>query len=289
MGTTNEEPKTRCEQAKYIVERLRDVDLRINPSSRIGRMLQILCRPETIDPDDSDYPIILESIRDMHQLRLIVDTMDAHSESQKFRNAVNFLRKDCALPQDERKDAPGRNYQFQLYVAALCTNAGIPTQHEEPDVTCVIQDTIFGIAAKRLKTIEALESNVRKAADQISRAGMPGIIALDLTLAQNPTNRRITSPLESQLYVPLSHAKSNDLFDKNGESIRQLVAGKGVLAVWTYESTLRWKEDRSWSHDCSSVWFGTTKDETEDRLLDQFRARFLSGVPNLNDHAANES
>ena len=290
MGaTTKREPQTRREQAEYVVERLTDFGVRINPSSRIGRMLQILRRPEIIEPDDPVYPIVLESIRDMYQLRLIVDTMDAHRESREFRVAADLLRKDLALPQDERKDTPSRNHQFQLYVAARCTNAGLPTRHEEPDVTCDVEGTMFGIAAKRLKTIGALDENVKDAANQIRRAGIPGIMALDLTLAQNPTNRRITSSLESQLYVHLSHRKYNHLFDKNAERIRQLVAGKGVLAVWVFESTLRLMKDRTWSHDCWSFWFGTTKNEKEDRLLGQFQAGFLSGEPNLIDYTANES
>jgi hypothetical protein len=98
------------------------------------------------------------------------------------------------------KDTPGRNYQFQLYVAALCTNAGIPTRHEEPDITCNVGVTTYGVAAKRLKTIDSLEVNVKKAADQIVRAGFPGIIAIDLTTARNPTNRRVKSTIESQWY-----------------------------------------------------------------------------------------
>ena len=290
MGATpKREPQTRREQAEYVVERLADFGVRINPASRIGRMLQILRRPEIIEPDDSDYSIVLESIRDMYQLRLIVDTMDSHRESHEFRVAADLLRKDTALPQDAHKNTPGRNHQFQLYVAALCTNAGLPTRHEEPDVTCDVKGTTFGIAAKRLKTIAALDENIRDAAEQIRRAGIPGIIALDLTLAQNPTNRRITSSVESQLFVNLSHAKNNDLFNRNCDSIRRQVAGKGVLSVWVFESTLRLMEDRTWSHDCSSFWFDTTKDGMEDRLLDQFKSRFLRGVPNLVDYTANES
>jgi len=129
-------PTTRREQADYIVERLTQFGVKINPSSRIGRAQRVLRRPDIIQPDDPDYQIALELIRDNYQLRLIVDTMEAHRGSKAFKQATHLLRKDLALPQDELKDTPGRNYQFQLYVAALCTNAGLATRHEEPDVTC---------------------------------------------------------------------------------------------------------------------------------------------------------
>lgn len=284
MGVTEkQEPTTRREQADYIVEHLTRIGVKINPSSRIGRAQRVLRRPEIIQPDDPDYQIALESIRDNYHLRLIVDTMEAHRESKAFNDAADILRKDLALPQDELKDTPGRNYQFQLYVAALCTNAGLPTRHEEPDITCDVDGTTFGIAAKRLKTIDSLETNVKAAADQIAGAGFSGIIALDLTIAQNPTNRRVMSAIESQWYPCLSDARSRDLFKKHGDRIRKLVDGKNVLGIWAYVSTLRLTPDRTWSHDCWSFWFDTTTNSQEDALFEQFQKGFLKGVPNLND------
>lgn len=277
------EPSTRREQVDYIVDRLMQFGVRINPSSRIGRAQRVLRRPDVVQPDDPDYQIALESIRDNYQLRLIVDTMDAHRESKAFKDATYLLRKDLALPQNELKDTPGRNYQFQLYVAALCTNAGLATRHQQPDVTCDVDGVTFGIAAKRLKTIDSLEDNVKEAAHQISDAGFPGIIAVDLTIAENPTNRRVMSALESQLYSFISDGRSRALFKKHGDAIRELVDGKNVLGVWTYTSTLRLMPDRTWSHDCWSFWFDTTKNAEDDALFDQFQKKFLKGVPNLDD------
>ena len=274
-------PATRRDQADYIVKQLTRFGVRINPSSRIGMAQRALRRADSIQPDDPDYQIVLESIRDNYQLRHIVDTMDAHRESKAFKDAMHMLRKDLALPQNELKDSPGRNYQFQLYVAALCTNAGIVTRHEEPDVTCDVDGTKFGIAAKRLKTINSLEDNVKDAAKQISNAGIPGIIALDLTIAQNPANRRVMSAIESQWYTILSDARSEDLFKEHGVRIRELVGGKNVLGVWTYMSTLRLMPDRTWSNDCWSFWFDTAENAVEDALFDRFQKRFLKGVPFL--------
>lgn len=278
-----QEPTTRREQADYIVKRLKDLGVRIDPSSRIGRAYRALSRPDVIQPEDPDYQIILESICDNYQLRLIVDTIDAHRDSKTFKDAACLLRKDLSLPQDELKDTPGRNYQFQLYVAALCTNAGLPTRHEEPDFTCVIDGTTIGVAAKRLKTINSLQSNVKSAAAQIAVAGFPGIIALDLTIAQNPTNRRVMSAIESQWYSYLSNMRLGGLFRKYGDRIKRLVDGKNVLGIWTYVSTLRLTHEQEWSHDCWSFWFDTTNNSQEDALFKQFQKEFLKGVPNLND------
>lgn len=283
------EPKTRREQAEYVVKRLTDFGVNINPSSRIGKMLQVLREPRMIEPSDSKYPIVLESIRDMYQLRLIVDTMDAHQESKDFRVAVNLIKKGLVLPQDENKDTPGRNYQFQLYFAALCTNSGLPTWHKEPDIICDVEGKMLGIAAKRLKSIKSFEDNIRDAANQIHGTDIPGIIALDLTSAQNQSNRRITSPLESQLYMDLLHTRNHALFQNKEKSIQKIVDGKRVLAICIFQSTLRLMKDQKWSHDCSLYWFNTTQNRTETKLLNQFQKAQLSKIPNPDDHTANES
>lgn len=274
-------PKTRFEQAEYVVRRLTEFGIKIDPSSRIGRMLRVLRGP-TIQHDDPDYPLAIESIRDMYQLRLIVDTMDAHREDPEFRKAANILKKDASFP-DEGNQSPGRNYQFQLYLAALCTKAGLPTRHDEPDVQFDFEGTTFGIAAKRLRTFSQLEEHVKDGADQTRRAGVQGMIALDLTIAWNPTNRRVLSQIESQLYKPISSAKTQNFAADYGDKIKSWVAGEGVLSIWTFESTLRLMPDRKWSHDLWGFWYPTTENEAQEYLLHKLQKGFLSGVPSLID------
>jgi hypothetical protein len=47
----NQQLWTRREQAEYVVDRLTAFGVRINPCSRIGRMLRILRRREIVEPD----------------------------------------------------------------------------------------------------------------------------------------------------------------------------------------------------------------------------------------------
>ena len=88
------------------------------------------------------------------------------------------------LPNEDRSHSKGRDAQFELFVAAVCQNAGLhPVAREEPDVTCHIEGIKFGIAAKRIKSVTNLKKHVRKAAQQIEGAGFPGMIALDTNVA----------------------------------------------------------------------------------------------------------
>ena len=145
VRTTKREPKTRREQAEHVVERLRGFNVRINASSRIGRMLGILRRTETIEPDHPDYPIVLEFIRDMYQLRLIVDTMDAHRGSREFHMAVSLLRKDCHSRRTNARTLQAAITSSSSTSRLICTNGGIPTRHIEPsDVICDIEGGMLG-------------------------------------------------------------------------------------------------------------------------------------------------
>lgn len=277
------EPRTRGEQAAYIVERVKALGFDVRPTSRLGTMLHTL-QKEHIEPNDSAYAVAIESIRDMYQLHLIVDTMDGHRENRAFRLSVHRMLKDAAVPCAGDRETQGRDRQFPLYVAAVCINGGLKVEHEEPDVTCVIDGTRCGIAAKRLKSMHSLDSQIRKGANQIRDASLLGIIAIDLTLARNTKNRAITSPIESELYLHIAHAKNRHLAEKYGDGIKRRVAGKGVLAVLVFEFTLRLMAERTWSHDGMMFWFETTDgDKQAARKLNTFQKAILAGVPNLED------
>jgi hypothetical protein len=162
----NRKPHTRVELAAHIVERVESLGVKVNPSSRLAQMLRVLQRG-FVPFDDPHFPIALESMRDLYQLGMIVDQLDAQRDQHEFVENVKLMLKDAALPQDGGQNTDGRNYQFQLYLAAVCLNGGHSVRHEEPDITCTIGGTKFGIAAKRLTSLGGLKDHVKKGADQI--------------------------------------------------------------------------------------------------------------------------
>jgi hypothetical protein len=283
----NREPQTQVEQAAYVVERVQSLGIRIHPTSRLMLMLQTLER-EQIDYDDRRFPIALESIRDMYQLRLIVDQMEVHRENPKFRASVVKLLKDAALPQHGSTNTPGRDTQFELWLAAICLRAGLlPVDYDEPDITCTVEELKFGIAAKRLKSLDRFQDRVKDGAHQVRRAKLPGIIALDLTMARNPDNQPITSGLQSQLSVMIGQAKNRQFFEEYETGFYRWV-GSGVRAVLVFEFTLRVSPDStSWIHEGMMCWFPTTHyEEQAERELALFQKGFLQGIPYLEDLTA---
>ncbi len=157
-----------------------------------------------------------------------------------------------------------------------------PVGFEEPDITCSIGGKTFGIADKRIKSPEQIKRHIKKAADQIARSNLRGIIALELSLAWNRKNLPIISRLHSQMYVPISVAQARQLFDKYHEDIYRWVRGKGVLAVLVFDFRIRLRPENRWGLDGMSTWLDTTQDDEQGKLeYKLFYDGFLAGVPNL--------
>jgi hypothetical protein len=172
-------------------------------------------------------------------------------------------------------------------LAAICLNGGLlPVNCEEPDITCFVNGTKFGISAKRLKSAKPLQlkKHVLKGATQLKQQGLPGIVALDLSLSRNQSNKPIVSSIQSQLHLICAEAKNRQFRETHEDEIRRWVAGTRVRAVLVIDSTLRLCPDRQWHHDGMLSWVATARDDKQnDALFEAFCSGFLSGVPSLSD------
>jgi hypothetical protein len=275
--------RTRGENAAYVIEQVRALGLNPHPSSRLMRMHRALSRGH-VAFDDPDFATALEAERDLQHLGFAFDQVNADRTSPKFRQLARDLLCDSVLPQDSRERSPGRDAQFELYLAAICQRAGLlPVEYAEPDVTCVAQGKRFGIAAKRIKSESNVRGHVKKAADQIARAAMRGVIALDLTLAFNPANAPIISRLQSQMHIVPGQAKSHGFFQRYEQDIRHWVAGKGVLAVVVFDSWVRLGTNDEWGLEGMMTWMETVDGDQARRDYAAFYEGFAKGMPNLTD------
>ena len=135
-------PKTRAEAAAYIIEQIEERGIKVHPSSRLMQMKRVLDRGY-IDFENIDFLVALESIRDMYQLRLILEE-SSMATTGEFKACLRKLLQDESLPQDGNSHTPGRNTQFEMYLAAIASRAGLqPIEYAEPDVICRINGARF--------------------------------------------------------------------------------------------------------------------------------------------------
>ena len=273
--------RSRRENAAYVIDQVRQLGLTAHLKSRLMQMHDALNR-DYVSYGDPEFAAALEAERDMQILGFVFDTMQEHRACAEFRNRVYCTLKDRVLPQDNLEESPGRDAQFELYVAAIAEKAGLrPVVCEEPDVTCVVQGVKFGVAAKRLKSLSQFGKRVRQGINQVSRTKLPGIIAVDISLARDQNNAPIISPFESQMYRLIAPFAANQLFDKHHVDVFRWVRGTGVIAVVLFDFTVRVRPNDEWGLDGMVTWLCTTFDDEANRKYESFWDGFSRGIPNV--------
>ena len=270
--------RTHVDAANYAIAQFEALGL--NPPQRLVEMHNAL-EGEHIPFVSSSFPMALESMRDLHQLLLIFEQLKEHRSDRRYLNEVKHLLHDHVLPQDDT-DSPGRDRQFQLYLAAICQKAGlVPVAHEEPDVTCHVNGSKFGIAAKRIKStnILAIQKHIKKGARQLRGQGLRGIIALDLTMSRNPDNNLMTSRLHGQAYAMISESVSREFSETHHEDIGRWVASENAMdnvkAILIVEFYFRIKENERWGLEGNLYW----KQNGPDPLFEAFVEEFSKRTP----------
>lgn len=196
--------RTRKEEAEFVFASFRELGLEPVPGSRIHRMHRAFMKRDHIPDGDADFELALEAGRDLQMLAFAFQQFNPASCSPKFRTEMAKVIKDAVLPQDSVQHTPGRDTQFELFVAAICQSAGLdPIWPAEPDVTCNVGEQKIGIACKRVKGQASFLTRIRDAAKQVQRSGLPGVIALDTVVLFNPDNDRIKRPISDEEFREL--------------------------------------------------------------------------------------
>jgi hypothetical protein len=78
-----------------------------------------------------------------------------------------------------------RNTQFELYTAGFFTMGDVSVGLAEPDLVFDFLGSPRGLAAKRVRSFRQAPRRAREAADQIARAGLTGVVSLNVDVLLN--------------------------------------------------------------------------------------------------------
>lgn len=276
--------RTLHEQAEYVRSAIEGMGLNINPSSRVGRMLNAICGPDgqprgpILRDDKKTFLVVREALRDLQLLCFIFDELAVSGKVQKM---VRRVMKDSVLPQADTERSPGRDTQFELFVGAVANAAGLHPRFEEPDVVGTVGTLEFGIAAKRVKSIARVDDRVSEGARQIQDSGRPGIIAMDVSFAMNPDNVELTRPVAPEELKRAAN-KTRDWFRGEFESkILEATRGKEVRGVAIHDHIVVCEPDGIWT--LSAFYFPIPCAVMNQRRNREFGAiydTYLRGLPN---------
>ncbi len=276
--------RTRTENAEFVIKHIKALGLLPNSQSRFMKMYSIMTNPAgLIQPDDPEFETALEAERDLQVLGFIFEQADIHPTDAEFLRLMKNIIKDSLLPQEDRGQSKGRDAQFELFVAAICQKAGmLPLSREEPDVTCHAGTIKFGIAAKRIKNENRLEKHIRKAADQIKKTGLPGIIAIHTDVALNRSNKRITTPIPEEQFGPLYSKAIKRFVHKYDINFQRWVFRKGVRCIVIHDQQVRFQPNGEWSLEGMTMFVNpTSKNNRRKRDFAMFTKQYKAGLPNV--------
>jgi hypothetical protein len=267
-----------------VISKIEGEGIRVPQSSRLKRMHDLYHSGlGTIEPDHPDYETALEGERDIQLLAFAFDQL-AHAEStDAYRRLLKKLVSDSVLPQNDRDESPGRDAAFEIYVAAVCWAAKLlPVAFEEPDVTCSLDGNKYAFAAKRLKSVLKLRKRVSKAAKQINRTSLPGIVVLDVGLAFNPSNHRL-GRMHDSVFAVEYQTNFRATWSEHDSEIQEAIARANVLGIIVHDYHIRQQVD-GWQLSGMTIRVPAEGRTLNDqRLFERLSTLYVYGLPNQSD------
>lgn len=154
--------------------------VRVNPSSRLPRMVALLRSRPPADVEDPEIADRTTAAIEGPALADIFQHLDAFIALPGWRPHFEDLLSGQFVPLSEGPD-PARAKQLELWVAARALSTGAQIELSNPDV--LLRDELgeFVVEAKRLVSQNRVQANIEKATDQVLDSGRQGVIALDVS------------------------------------------------------------------------------------------------------------
>jgi len=267
--------------AEYVMQVVRDYGFDPSESSRLAQMRNLL-RKGFIRETDSAFDLACEALRDIAVLEFAFDQLRARVPQDDLRGKIARLVKDSALPQADQSSTPGRDAQAELHVAAVCQAAGLNPMFKEPDVVAQMDGQPYGLAVKRLKSLSQLEKRFREAAHQIRHSRAPGFVVLDMVLAANPENERLSFVVSDADFFRMESARFDGFLKRNQGRFRTWREGWEVRGVIVHDHVVcPVDRNRKWGLRSWTVF--TDLDPFNDgrrKEAHRFWERYSAGFPN---------
>ncbi|MCJ7543919.1 MAG: hypothetical protein MUP47_05030 [Phycisphaerae bacterium] len=273
--------RTMREWGECLERQLAVLGLQPPGGSRVAEMLAPFQKAEEIQPGDKRFPAAREAMRDLRMMGFALEQLAGYIPDAVLRDKVRRAMKDPISPVGRRESNPGRDTQCELYVAAICKRAGLSPQFAEPDIICRLGDTRYGLAVKRLQSVDRFQERFRKCCDQIDKSGLPGYAVMDLSLAANPENIPVTIPVEDRRFDTFVAGWCHKEFGSRFQWMKEAMRGREVRGVIVLTHFIQYKEGpKSWGLRSFTWLLDLSPDNMRrTREFKAFSAEFEKGLP----------
>lgn len=244
--------------------------------SRFAQMKRIL-KKGFVSCDDSNFDVAREAIRDARIMEFFFDQFNCTEPSTALTETIRRAVADAPLPQECSSKTTGRDAQTELYVAAICAKAKLQPDFVEPDLMLQFDEEAIGIAVKRTKSEGQIEEHIRKGAKQIAKAGVPGHVILDLSVAFNPENTPLIGVRDTSLQQAHMQARRH-FADQYFSRIVEWTKDRGVISLILLDSLLREHPTESWTLDSFTYFIPLDQSHGGRQRYLPFRRQFENGL-----------
>jgi hypothetical protein len=210
--------------------RLESWGIRISPHSRLRayeRRLRSLGADYVPIPEDIALQIMFD-LREIDEITEIVE----HFRVAPLPAAIAKLSKIVSGVEhpDEEPQSTARDTQYELFLHTMFQRSPIKSKLGEPDLILTWKGVRFALEAKRPKSDNSFDDNLRKAANQLEQRSTPGIVAISLDQVLRPRGNHLRVP-RPELMAEFPATLIEQFIAAHNMVIDKRTHGKNVAAI----------------------------------------------------------
>lgn len=242
-------PESIREQSCQIVNMLEAVGVKVPGGSRFRTYQQLFTAEpgNVIEPTNPRFQHALEGWIDVQLMRFILEHAPDPMDNAWIDKLCQCVGDPSIIVGSDSANAHGRNTQYELYVVSILNKAGMYHSIAEPDVVGQFNGRTFGVACKRLVSPQQLEKRVKKAIEQILKSELPGLIAIDLTVALNRERQPVGSDISVAAVLRRTGEFLNGFIKVYGNKIESWVETTWVRGVVFHYHSLHCEGESRWT------------------------------------------
>lgn len=216
--------------------------LRTSGANRLSSQCRLIVRTKGIvQNDDRNWHTFIQSLKDVQEYWFIIEILGEKLLQLPFLDVFACSLDDSIHPMDSGESTPGRDRQFELYLAAIAARAGLTVARSGSagaDWILTAPSGRWSLEAKRIKNFNSLEKHIRKAAKQIATSKIGGLLAVDISLAANPECSPLSGFVPDSDIIKAHKDRTNALGKKWQEPIAKWIGSASVGFVLLHESVI---------------------------------------------------
>jgi hypothetical protein len=217
--------------------------LQISKVNRLSTQCQLIAKTKCIvQKDDQNWHIFIQSLKDVQEYWFIIEILGERILQPPFLDGFTRSLLDSTHPMDSGESTPGRDRQFELFLAAIVARAGLTLDRLESagaDWIIIAPSKRWSLEAKRIKNLNKLEKHIRKAAKQIDTSQIGGVIAVDISLAVNPECSQLYKFVPDSEIKKAHEKRTVALAEEKMKQISEWIGSSSVGFILLYDSVIK--------------------------------------------------